>query len=500
MKQRMLAWWGDIRSGDLNPVMVRELRQYLRSRFANLVVILMLAGLVLITMGFFAEARSRVTVSGVEIAAGSGMAMFAAVSGVLSMAAVLLALYTAQRMGLERERQNPDLLFTTVLRPGQVARGKLMAGLAMFGFFLSLAMPFMTMTYMMRGIDVRVILWGLFSLSVGSVLLLGGAILLGCLPLGPVFRRGGIAVVVMLFWVLPAGLSLFGAIFSPMGRASFSWGTWGWWQTAGLAILIVIGVLLPYATSVLLLSPPRSNRFLPFRLTLTGIWLAGLMALMVGMFVHGTVSDELLALWVMPGTWLLLLLVQISECMADIPSYRTLRRVPRSFLGRVVAFPFFTGGVQGTVWALVLLLGYAGSAMLLDPDVWLNRGPRNFAITMLYALCYILTARLISRRLPESVRQGAGTPWLLTLYMAAAAALLPTVLDIMRENRTISFHAEVEPGNLFAMFREQSGYWEVHAIAGGAWLGLVLLLNLPRLLAAFAAFRRPPEEAAETQP
>lgn len=500
MKQRMLAWWGDVRSGDLNPVMIRELRQYLRSRFANWVVILMLAGLILITMGFFAEARARVTVSGVEITAGSGMSMFAAVAGVLSITAVLLAVYTAQRMGLERERQNPDLLYTTVLRPGQVVRGKLLAGLAMFGLFLSLAMPFMTMTYMMRGIDVRVILWGLLALVVGIVLLQAGAILVGCLSLGPVFRRGGIAMAVMAFWLLAMGSGLFRFIFFSIGRMGFSSGAWGWWRAAGLANLVVIGVLLPYTTSVLLLSPPRSNRFLPFRLTLTGIWLAGLMALVVGMLIHGTVSDEALASWVMPGTLLLLVLVQIGECMADIPSYRTLRRVPRSFFGRVVAFPFFTGGIQGTVWALALLLGYAGSATLLDPGVWLNRGPRSFAVTMLYALCYILTARLISHRLPESVRKGAGTPWLLTFYMAAAAALVPTVLDIMREKRTITFHADVEPGNLFAMFRGQSGYWEIHATVGVAWLAVALLLNLPRLFAAFAAFRRPPEEAASTRP
>lgn len=499
MKQRLLIWWQDIRTGDLNPVMVRELRQYLRSRFANGIVILMLAGMVLITMGFFAEARSRVTVTGVEIASGTGMAMFGAVTAVLSIASVLLALYTAQRMGSERDRQNLDLLFTTVLRPSQVVRGKLFAGLAMFGLFLSLAMPFMTMTYMMRGIDVRVILWGLLSLGLGSAVMLIGGILLGCLPLGPLFRRGGVAFMAIFIWVflsvVPLVSSLVFGVGHHGGGPSLSWD----WQTkSAVALAAVAGFLIPYSLSVLMLSHARSNRFLPFRLTMTGIWLACMAVFGAQVYASaGGIDDIVVPLWFVPGMLLLLVLLQVSECMGDIPGPRVLRHAPRSFLGRLVGFPFFTGGIQGTVWALLLLAGYGVAALLLGPELWVDdEGYGCTAIIFGYAVCYILTARLISARLPLSLRQGAGTPWLITLYMVATAAFVPVIVDTLRENHTVDFDLGAEPGNLFAMFRSSDHHLDLHMLVVGIWLSAVLLLNLPRLYRAFVAFQRPPEEAA----
>ncbi len=499
MKRRFLAWWEDIRTGDLNPVMVRELRQYLRSRFANWIVILMLAGLVLVTMGFFAEARSRVTVTGVEIASGSGGAMFGMVAGVLSIASVLLALYTAQRMGAERDRQNLDLLFTTILRPGQVVRGKLFAGLAMFSLFLSLAMPFMTMTYMMRGIDVRVILWGLLSLAVGSTLALSGAILLGCLPFGPLFRRGGIAFMVVFVWlslgVVPFMLRMGSRAFRHSGVTLSGW---DWQEASTIAAILVCAFVVPYSLSILLLSHARSNRFFPFRLTMTGLWLASMAVVAAQVYISsGGVADVFLPLWFIPGMVFFLALLQVSESMEDVPGPRVLRHVPRSFLGRLASFPFFTGGIQGTVWALALLVGYGAMATLLDPEAWVQGKEYGcIAVIFGYAVCYILTARLISARLPLSLRQGAGTPWLITLYMVATAAFVPVLVDNMRDNRTISFDLGSEPGNLFAMFRGNEDHYELHLLVAGIWLGAVLLLNLPRLFRTFAAFRRPAEEVA----
>lgn len=498
MKDRFFAWWVDVRNGDLNPVMVRELRQYVRSRFANWVVLLMLAAMLLITIGFFTEAKGRVTVTGLEMTGGSGTTMFGALVAVLSVVSMMLALYTAQRMGSERLKTNLDMMFITGLRPGQVMRGKLFAGLAMFWLFFSLAMPFMTMTYLLRGIDIRVILQGLLGLGVGSLLMLNAALLVGCLPLGPLFQRGGLALVAMgVFMIGPAisQMVVFGVRYGGMGS-----GGWDWRESLAMTFMMVASFWVPYALAVLILSPPRSNRFLPFRLTLTVLWLVGLATAGIEHYVMGGSSQNFLGLWVISGTPVLLFFLQVSEGMSDSLSPRVRQRVPRSFPGRLLAFPFFTGGINGTVWALLLLAGYALFLVFGIADVWTDDEFHQVVATVLYALCYILTAGWISRRLPEQWRKGAATPWLLTFYFVAAAAFIPAAYDVLRENYELAFKPKIEFGNLFFAFRGQAEYAMLHASIAGCWFVLLGVPTLLRTMTAFERFQRSSEEAARPQP
>ena len=501
MKKKLLSWWADIRAGDLNPVMVRELRQYTRSRFTSYILVLMLAGLLLISAGFFSTSRGSVGVSGVELSAGSGAAMYGFVAVALALASMLLALYTTLRLGNEHRKDKPDLLFSTSLAPGTIVRGKLFAGLAMFGLLLSLALPFMTMTYLLRGIDVRSILWGLLWLLVLNVLLLSGAILLGCMPLGPLFRRGGIGLSAMLFWFLfmRAG-SLVGTGYL-LGVGGISMLAFDKTVTVIVLSVLVTAFLLPYAMSVLSLSPRWSNRARPFRLTLTALsalW-AGL--IVIGGFVHGSIPMGPLMACLVPATLIFLGMLQIGECVANRPSTRVLKTVPRSWLGRVLCFPFYAGGANSLVWCVSLLAGLYGAAYYaMEPaSRWSSRGAAPGLVVAVYAICYILTASLLSGRFPKSIREGAGAPWLVSLYFFAASGMIPLFVETLYENHKIKWHPKIELGSVFAMFHGQPDLWRPHLGVAVPWLVLVLGLNLPRVLAAFALFRRPEEPAGVSE-
>jgi len=328
--------------------------------------------------------------------------------------------------------------------------------------------------------------------------MLNAGLLVGCLPLGPFFQRGGLALLMIMVSIIgPAilPLVLFGT--RRMGVAPVGW---SWQDPLGTLLMLAMTFWLPYALSVLILAPPRSNRFLPFRLTMMVLWLAGMAATLFEYLAGGGSNRQYLDLWLMGGTLVLLFFLQVSECMSDSLSPRVRQRVPRSFLGRLLAFPFFTGGINGTVWVLLLFAGYGLFLTLFQFGVWVDGEFRETLGMVLYAMCYILTASWLSRRLPERWRQGAATPWLLTLYFVAAAAFIPALYDILQERHNLSFKPEIEFGNLFFAFRWQGEYAMPHIRMAAAWFTVLAVPTLIRTLKAFEQFQRSSEEAARPQP
>lgn len=66
--------------------------------------------------------------------------------------------YTGLRLAAERSDVNVDLLFVTTLRPRAIIWGKFLAGFILAMLIFSACAPFMTFTYLLRGIDVPSIL------------------------------------------------------------------------------------------------------------------------------------------------------------------------------------------------------------------------------------------------------------------------------------------------------------------------------------------------------
>jgi hypothetical protein len=485
LREYAFGWVADLRNGDLNPILVRELRQYIRSRFATLIVVLMLIGLLLIAIGFLGSNEGSVDLSGTGVSEGNGGQMYVAVFLVLGIASALVALTTTLRLGRERDKRSPDLLFTTTLSPGSIVRGKFLAGLAMFGLLFSLAMPFMTTTYLLRGIDVPTILWGLAGLLLGNVVLMALAVLLGCMPLGPLFRWGGVLIGIVAFWFAFALLNFAFRSSTALGFATM--GAWSSGMASGSLVTTALIVSFSFATAILILSPRYSNRFLPYRLTLTGMWGLGLW---LAWRHPGHVE-----IWVVPSALFLLFMVQVGECTQDHSDGRVLRHAPRLLPLRVLLFPFYSGGSSGVLWALGLLGATFWVAIARTPtptDFW------QFLVIIVYVACYILTAGFISRRLPIHTQEGAAVPWLITLYFLATAAMVPPFIELLHETEKIKFELTKEYGNAFAMFRNQEDLWEEHLWVAAIWLGVMLLLNLPRFIRAFRDFRRPEEALPPT--
>ncbi|MDM8548504.1 hypothetical protein QUF72_00630 [Desulfobacterales bacterium HSG2] len=132
---------------NLNPIVVKELRQAVRSRFVTGVLMIFLVSL-LIAMALFIT-------TGTTMNKGMGREAFSFLFSVFMVPSMLFVpAYTGTRMFRERAKENMDLLFISTISPTAIIRGKLFAGIIIDILIFSAFLPFMTLTYLLRGVDL----------------------------------------------------------------------------------------------------------------------------------------------------------------------------------------------------------------------------------------------------------------------------------------------------------------------------------------------------------
>jgi hypothetical protein len=252
-----------------NPMLVRVVRQELRNRAFIAIFLLLLLGAAIAAMVVAAIITDH---GGPEISRG----LFATIAIGWG-----LALWLAQPMGCfraiatERGDDTWDLVELTGLRPLRVVGGLLLASLVQGLLYTSALAPFMAMAYVLRGIDLMLVLFGLVVVPLGSVAASALAVFAACL--GP--NKASRAVLGSLL-----GLGLLGAwgaswamwldlsgLSSALGELRA--GTTGAWIVAGAILNLWLGALvLLLVLSSSLLAFRAANRSTGPRLTWWLLW------------------------------------------------------------------------------------------------------------------------------------------------------------------------------------------------------------------------------------
>jgi hypothetical protein len=143
-----------IRVGDwLNPILVKETRQALKSRYFLVVFILLLALCWMATIG-------AVAMIGPSIYYGaSGTTLLWIYSFFLGIWMLIFVPYAAFRsLAAEREDNTYDLMSITTLKPRQIISGKLGSSMAQMMVYFSALTPCLAFTYLLRGVDLPTII------------------------------------------------------------------------------------------------------------------------------------------------------------------------------------------------------------------------------------------------------------------------------------------------------------------------------------------------------
>ena len=491
---RLKSHFTNWREWEFNPVVIKELRQSVRSWAVTGMLLLFLAVL-FITSIVFLVSQSFDRNPSQEL----GGPMFQTFAGILTFASVVfIPLYLGIRVAVERIDSNPDLLYISTLTPGRIIRGKFFCGAYMAMLFFSACMPFMAFTNLLRGVDLPSVFFILFFLFLVVCTVNMLAIFLACLPMSRPFKiLLALYGLIQSFWiVVPVVFASYTMMRSGVGAMMSAGNFWIGCLTYGAIGFAVVGLL--YVLSVALISPPSANRALAVRGYIMVVWLLGGI-LSLGWVVHTGEADWVLA-WLLPTFILMMLALLVTLSNSNQLSLRVRRAIPASGCKRFFAFLFFNGAAGGLIWvAAILALTYlaAAAVRLAFPTSAATAGENGngLATTAIYAFAYGLTALFIHRRfMPKRLPKLVG---LLAVLLAAAWAIVPGIVLFFLNQLSWKSVEGLQLGNMFNVTSRLDATQQLmHFCFALGWLLLVLMLNLKWFLAQWKNFRPLPREVA----
>jgi hypothetical protein len=322
--ERFLACAGDW----LNPILVKETRQSLKSLQFTATFVLLLIACWIVTIGGIAIVGPRIAL------AAEGGRLLLPYYSILAFPLAVVVPYAAFRsLTSEREDNTYDLLSITTLRPRQIISGKLGSAVVQMSVYFSAITPCLAFTYLLRGVDLPTIAVSLAYLFFSSLGLSMIGILLATLSkrrFSHVFLS--VAFLGGLLWhfaipVMTKSVPMLQASYVFLSSAYF------WVNVAFVATFYVTFFALAYFTSAAMISFTSENRSSPLRLCMLVQMVA-----FVGWAAYFWFGDRdsrplrmastvAFTYWYVMGTLL--------TAERSVMSQRVKRRLPQSFLGRM---------------------------------------------------------------------------------------------------------------------------------------------------------------------
>jgi hypothetical protein len=463
----------------LSPIVVKEVRQMVRSREFNLSLGLgLLAGLIV------AFAGSADSVNGNPI---SGAWIFGALTsclGFIGLAVAPLGAFSSLRN--ERAERTLDLVTLTALTPRRLVIGKLMAqGVKLLTLFSCFA-PFIVMSFLLGGVDILTILISLASLFMWSLWACAACIFLSSFTKSRALSSlilGAGGLLVLVFGVGRFGYLIFmsltygpgysgGGLLTPAGLA----GSDLWWFLAvmsAICVMTMVNLVLLAENRLLLptedrISAVRVGFFVQFLMTFACV----LLPLAFGPVSYDR-SDAAEALTVF-GLLQLAAIALFSITENPAPPRRLLRAQVSVWRRRLLAF-FRPGGGAGGIYVL------AQGALLALVVSWL--APGNDAVTVtLVVIAYVLLFTGLPVCLAHVLAPGGLRPEQLrwgTIMLFAVVILMPDILHYLVTGSDL-FNARFAFRHLINPFRVlDNNNWEVAQRNG--WDYVVYALGLAGL-------------------
>ncbi|MGY8674765.1 MAG: hypothetical protein ACKVHO_19505 [Verrucomicrobiia bacterium] len=485
---------------ELNPVVIKELRQAVRSWAITGMLLIFLVIMFIATIVYFVSSNFAVSMSN-----SLGLDLVIFYTGCLIFfCLVLVPLYLSIRLATERQGANLDLLYITTLPPGQIIRGKMYTGIYIAFLLGSATLPFVVLTNLLRGVDLPSIALVMAGLSVVTVVVLQISIFIACLPAGKGMKG------------LLCAAAGFGSVFLAVGCIAVASeilhegamrivGATGFWSTT-LTLLggLVMELLGVYMLSVALVTPANANRAKPVRIFFTVAWF--LRVGVIAYFFHLGAPGEMLLAWLgaMSAFWGCAMLVAVSG--RDVPSHRVRRTVPKRGLRRLLAFLFYTNTPGGILW---VLLGTVATFMALPiiqmtitPVSTLTSGTMDYdtvyviAALMAYVFAYALMGLLVHRKFfPNHPPHLAGV---FAISLPVLWMIIPnTVLFFMGRLDWQSF-GQLQLGNPINLLAySTNSHWPEHLGCATVMLAVMLILNLPWFARAASSFKALPTRPRE---
>ncbi|MDR2169348.1 MAG: hypothetical protein LBP59_04330 [Planctomycetaceae bacterium] len=376
-------------SNILNPLLLKELRQFVRNRFIIVLINIYILAIVIACLSIL-----TFTIDIDEINGGINL-LFALTIIVYITSFIVIVIRTAWTTATDKI--NEDLMLYSTMKPSTIVFGKLLSGAIMTLILMSVTMPFITLAYTLRGIDMMTILLLIATVFLGIQLLNSFAILVAAS--NKIRFSMYLTVVIVSIAALPViggNISLFDIFLYHSTNFSLE---------VFIILFFCYGVFFTIFArgSIVMFSPPTSNRILPFRILLTLIFIISLLAACMGIFNEYSIEASLIGFKMVCMIVAPFLIIAIT-CERDQWSNRIRKNLPEPILHRIIIFPFYSGAACGIIWFFLFITAIflIGAILIrnepLESQFVFNNGvSQSFGYTI-FSYNYCVTAMLIRSR------------------------------------------------------------------------------------------------------
>lgn len=429
--QRIDAWI-ERASEKLNPILVKEARQALKSRqFLVTFTLLLICGWGWSLLGVAILSPS-------VYYAPSGPFMLIGFYYILAVPLLLIVPFTAYRsLAAEREDGTYELLSISMLTARQIVTGKLGSAILQMIVFYSALSPCIAFTYLLRGVDIITIMVVLFYTFLMSVLLSAIGLLVATAT--SVRHIQVLLSVVLLLGLVAATITwCFWIAVMVYESASFPWDDAYVWisQAAVISGFITYFALIVLAASAQI-SFASDNRSTKLRIVMLAQQVV-FIAWMAYAWMDSQQNGVLLVMLSFCGIhWAIMGSLMIGEQAQLSPRVR--RQLPVSILGRAFLTWFNPGSGTGYVFAVVNLLAACVAGVVLAAAGQLF-GFQSFAgdlnevamfsvLLLAYVATYLGVARILTVAMRQYLYFGLMLPFLLTTILVVLGAAMPLFLQ-----------------------------------------------------------------------
>jgi len=495
-KERVSAWFSRALPDFTNPVLVKEVRQAQRGKVFSVTLI------VTLILAFFGATAAALQIERDYFSGSPGQEFFTSVYSFFNIAVLVVVPFQAfVSMGAEHDDNTFEMLVLSNLKPRQIVMGKIAAALTQGLMFGLTFLPFVVTAFLLRGVDLTVLLLILGLTAFGSAVMTTFAVMLSAIVRKRLLRvLTMVALAGILFGLVPMSL----AVCYEWFRSPELFGEPAFYAVLTQSVLFTtVAMALFFAIACNMLAHEEENRSTNIRVAVTLLCLitAGAAAYNVTAFSMGAgMPREVVHALGVAGLFTLTVFCIFFVLEPDRLGRRVEPSIPRNKLVALAVSPWLPGGNRGVLFAglhislfalLIIVIAIPGSSYRFMGTVSAARGPLfpgGWAVlaAALYCLLYALAPAVFLRRLQ-------GTPGkrnaarLIALSMPLLTMFIPTIFGLFIDDRDMQEFKHVgNPGWLIDKSWGSHGFRPMAAaffVAGA--VALLGALSLSRVVRGF---------------
>ena len=415
---------------NMNPVFIREVQQMVRNR--------MLVAMIFMYLLLMVSATGwKVVFTSTGGNENIGMELFTVLMYILFGGCVcFVVFYSAARMILDKIRE--DMMFYVDLTPSSILIGKTQTGVVITSLFYFLTLPFLTLNYMLRGVDLAnlICLPIFFFVVIQQINVITLAFVAGIRSVAQII--GNLFLLVAFFFAAAIIVCVFTIMFVMLFEGELANSTIGFSITIFIvAVVAMIPTGIAFLIGKSFLSPLATNRMYPIRVAIMD--LGGLLFICCA-FAAG---DSGFTIWVIIAAMILTLMLVVGVCERDTWETRIRKTIPNEPVDKFWAFVLCSGSPNAMVWCFGCYLAITVCsffAVLASHEIDMIFSIHSYLL-LLMSYCSIalsLRTRFLYRWIPNELT------WCIVLALICMVSIVGLVVMIIMN---ASFHDSGHPMN-----------------------------------------------------